>query len=149
MKIYLATDHAGFELKEHIKKYLLTKNYQVEDFGAFEFKADDDYPDFIEKAARKVADDKNSLGIIFGKSGAGEAIAANKVKGIRAVVGFNKENVELAKKHNNANVLSLGSQFMDVNLAEDLVSLFLNTSFTNENRHVRRLEKIKAIEDKN
>ncbi len=149
MKIFLATDHAGFELKESIKKYLLTKNHEVEDCGAFEFKADDDYPDFIIKAAEKVANEKYSLGIIFGKSGAGEAIAANKVKGIRAVVGFNKKNVELARKHNNANVLSLGSQFVSFSLAEELVSLFLNTFFANEERHIRRLEKIKTIEEKN
>ncbi len=149
MKIFLATDHAGFELKEQIKRYLLSKSYQLEDLGAFEFSVDDDYPDFILKAAKKVAMENGSIGIVFGKSGAGEAIVANKVKGIRAIVGFNKENVELAKKHNNANVLSLGSQFININLAEELVSLFINTPFSNEQRHLRRIEKIKTIEKEN
>jgi ribose 5-phosphate isomerase B len=148
MKIYLATDHAGFELKEKIKTYLLEKKYAVEDCGALEFISGDDYPDLIKAAALKVAQNFGSLGIIFGKSGAGEAIVANKVIGIRAIMGFNEENVRLAREHNDANILSLGSEFISAEKARKLVEVFLGTPFSNEERHVRRIEKISEIEGK-
>ncbi len=147
MKIYLATDHAGFELKEKIKSYLLEKNFEVEDCGAFEFDKNDDYPDFISKAAKKTSEDSSSFGIVFGKSGAGECIAANKIKKIRAVLAFSEENVKLAREHNDANILSLGSAFIDEELAKKLVDIFLTTNFTNEERHIRRINKIKEIEN--
>ena len=95
MKVYLAADHAGFKLKEEIKKYLLAKNYTVEDEGAFSFEKNDDYPIFIAKAAEKVGRQQDSLGIVFGKSGTGEEIVANKFKGVRAALGFSEENVRL------------------------------------------------------
>lgn len=148
MKIYLGTDHAGFDLKEKIKSFLLEKAFEVEDCGAFKFDNNDDYPDFVEKAAVKTSQDSSSFGIIFGKSGAGECMVANKIKGIRAVLGFNKENVELSRLHNNTNVLSLGSMFVDEELAKGLIKIFLETKFTNEERHVRRVNKIKEIEEK-
>lgn len=148
MKIYLGTDHAGFELKEKIKSYLLEKNYEVEDCGAFEFDKNDDYPDFISKAAVKTSEDSQSFGIIFGKSGAGECIVANKIKNIRAILGFNTENVRLAREHNDANVLSIGSGFVDEETAKELITIFLQTQFTNEERHIRRINKIKEIENK-
>lgn len=146
MKIYLATDHAGFELKEKIKSFLLEKHFYVEDCGAFEFDKNDDYPDFISKAALYVSKNPDSRGIIFGKSGAGECIVANKIKGIRAVLGFNKENIMLSRLHNDANILSLGSGFVNEESARELISLFLETKFTNEERHVRRINKIKELE---
>lgn len=90
MKVYLASDHAGLELKDKIKIYLEGAEYEVVDCGAFDFDKDDDYPDFITAAAEKVSKDEGSLGIVLGKSGAGEAIVANKIKGIRAVLGFNR-----------------------------------------------------------
>lgn len=148
MKIYLGTDHAGFELKEKIKSYLLEKNFQVEDCGAFEFDKNDDYPDFVSKAAVKTSEDFQSFGIVFGKSGAGECIVANKIKNIRAVLGFNMDNVRLAREHNDANVLSIGSGFVDEKTAKELVMIFLQTQFTNEERHIRRINKIKEIENK-
>lgn len=147
MKIYLGADHAGFELKEKIKSYLQETGYEVEDCGAFSFDKSDDYPDFIAKAAVGVSKDQGSMGIIFGKSGAGECIVANKIKGIRAILGFNQENVELARLHNDANVLSLGSAFVNIDAAKDLVKIFLETQFSNEERHKRRIEKIKEIEN--
>lgn len=147
MKIYLGTDHAGFELKEKIKSFLSEKGFEVEDCGAFEFNKDDDYPDFIAKTAINVSDNPDSRGIIFGKSGAGECIAANKIKGIRAILGFSKENVVLSRLHNNANILSLGSAFVNEELAKDLVGTFLETQFTNEERHIRRVNKITKIEN--
>jgi ribose 5-phosphate isomerase B len=149
MKVYLATDHAGFELKEKIKSYLLEKGFEVEDCGAFEFDKNDDYPDFISKAAKKTSENPTSRGVILGKSGAGECIAANKVKKIRAVLGFNTENVRLAREHNDANILSLGSAFVDEELAKSLVNIFIATKFTNEERHVRRIEKIANMENGN
>lgn len=147
MKIYLATDHAGFELKEKVKKYLLSKNYDIKDCGAFEFNKADDYPDFVKSAALKVSEDKGSFGIVLGKSGAGEAIVANKIKGVRAVLCFNSENAKLAREHNDANVLSLGSGFVDFEKAKELIEAFLETPFSNEERHIRRVKKITEIEN--
>jgi ribose 5-phosphate isomerase B len=147
MKIYLGADHAGFELKETIKTYLLGKNYEVEDCGALEFNKTDDYPDFISKVALNVSRDPYLFGIIFGKSGAGECIVANKIKGVRAVSGFTKKNVELSRIDNDANILSLGSMFISANFAKELIEVFLNTKFSNEERHLRRINKIKIIEN--
>ena len=146
MKVYLATDHAGFEFKQNLKTFLQTKDYDVEDCGAFELDPDDDYPDFIAPAAQKVAQNPGSFGIVLGKSGAGECIVANKIKGIRAVLGVSEQNVRLAREHNDANVLSLGSEIVDEQTAKQLVELFLNTPFSNEERHIRRIEKIKQLE---
>jgi len=146
MKIYLATDHGGFNLKEAIKAYLTSHKYDVEDCGAFTYEKSDDYPDFISIAARKVAYDRNSRGVVFGKSGAGEAIVANKIGGIRAILGFSKENVVLSREHNDANILSLGSAFVSEEFGKKLVQLFLDTRFTGEERHIRRIEKIAEIE---
>lgn len=146
MKIYLATDHAGFDLKEQIKDYLLQQKYEVEDCGAFSFEKNDDYPLFIAKAAEKVSEDPNSRGIIFGKSGAGEEITANKLKNVRAIIGFNDENVKLSREHNDANILSLGSEFLTFEKAKELVKIFLTTPFSNDVRHKRRLDEIAEIE---
>lgn len=146
MKIFLGTDHAGFELKEKVKKHLLDKGHEVEDCGAYAYDKDDDYPDFIYKAAKGVSGNPGSTGIIFGKSGAGELVVANKVKGVRAVLGMRRENVLLARDHNDANILSLGSEFVDGAKAAEFVDLFLETPFSGEERHVRRINKIKKIE---
>ncbi len=147
MKIYLASDHAGFSLKEGIKRFLLEGGYEVEDFGAFSYHKDDDYPLFIEKAAEKVSREEGSLGIVFGKSGTGEEIAANKIRNVRAFTGVDRENVILARQHNNANVLSLGSEFVTLEKAKELVGLFISTPFSNKPRHIRRLDEIAQIEE--
>jgi ribose 5-phosphate isomerase B len=149
MKIYLGTDHNGFELKEKIKIYLTEKGFEVEDCGAFELDKNDDYPGFISKAAIKTSQDPLSFGIVLGKSGAGECMVANKINNIRAVLGFSKENVELSRLDNNANILSLGSMFVDEGLAKQLIKIFLETKFTNEERHVRRIGEITNIENDN
>ena len=146
-KIILATDHAGFELKEEIKKFLTEEGYEVEDIGAFEFDKKDDYPDFIVPAAKKVASDSNNKGIIFGASGQGEVIAANKIKGIRAAL-YNSGNIEIVKlsrTHNNANILSLGARFLTKEDAKKAVKLWLETDFSQEERHKRRIKKIDSI----
>ena len=146
MKIFLATDHAGFEFKENLKAFLHEKGYEVGDCGAFEYDKDDDYPDFISVAARKVSENPDSFGVVLGKSGAGECIVANKIKGIRAVLGVSEQNVRLAREHNDANVISLGSELIDFERAKKFVELFINTPFSNEERHKRRIEKIKQLE---
>lgn len=153
MKIYLAADHGGFDLKELIKNYLTEKGPDIEDCGNFEKVEGDDYPDWISKGAKKVSADSSpaspaggSLGIFFGRSGAGECIVANKIKNIRAVVGFNKENVELSKAKNNANVLCIGADFTNFEQAKEFIDIFLSTPFSNEERHIRRINKIKILE---
>src|SRR3989338_4203063 len=142
-KIFLAADHAGFEMKEFIKKSL-EKNYQVEDCGAYSYDAEDDYPKFMLKAAKKVASDKSCKGIIFGGSGQGEAIVANKVKGIRAAVynSNNPEIIKLSRTHNDANILSIGARFIGKEHALNAAKLWLSTEFSNEPRHKRRLKQI-------
>ncbi len=146
MKVYLGTDHAGFQLKEEIKRFLAELGNEVEDCGALSLDPTDDYPDFCAEAARKVAANPGSMGFVFGKSGAGEAMVANKIDGIRATLGVNEENVKLTREHNDANVLSLASIFYDNETAKKLAKLFIETPFSGEERHQRRIDKIKQIE---
>ena len=140
--IVLATDHAGFELKEHVKRFLSKKGYNIKDFGALEYDALDDYPDFILPAAKYIAEHK-LIGIIFGGSGQGEAIAANRIKGIRAAVFYNgpDEIVELSRLHNNANILSIGARFVSNQEVEKVIELWLSTNFE-EGRHEKRINKL-------
>ena len=148
-KIFLGTDHAGFELKEEIKKSLQKEGYKVEDQGAFSYDEKDDYPEFIFKAAKKVSENQGSKGIIFGGSGQGEAIVANKVPGIRAVVYYgNKDVITLSRAHNDANILSIGARFVSKKEAIGAVKSWLSTSFSNEERHKRRIYQISKVEEK-
>ena len=144
MQIFLATDHAGFELKEKIKKHLENCGKEFKDFGAFVLNEGDDYPDFVNLCAKAVAGDEGSFGIIFGGSGTGEAICANKTKGVRACVyyGGDLEIVRLAREHNNANILSLGARFLNEKETILAIDTFLNTNFSNDERHIRRINKI-------
>lgn len=146
-KVFLASDHAGFEIKEKVKNFLVQRGDDAQDCGAIEFNSNDDYPDFIKKAADAVSKNSGSFGIVFGKSGAGEAIAANKIKGIRAFLAINEKNVLLARQHNDANVMSIGSELVTEEDLFGLVQLFLETPFSNEERHKRRIEKISQIEN--
>jgi len=147
MKIFLGSDHAGFKLKEKIKIFLKKKKIEFEDLGS-NSKKESDYPDFIIPTAEKVAHTLGSLGIIIGGSGQGEAIAANKVKGIRATVlySYNPKIIRLSKEHNNANVLSLGSRFLTIPQALKSIDLWLKTKFSNDPRHKRRIKKITKYE---
>lgn len=149
MKIYLATDHAGFELKEKIKTYLQKEGYEIKDCGAHTLDPEDDYPDFISKTAKEVSKDPDSKGIILGGSGQGEAIVANKFPNIRAAVyyGGQEQMPSLTRQHNDSNILSLGARFLKEEDAIKAVRLFLDTAFTNEERHARRIEKIKKLEE--
>jgi ribose 5-phosphate isomerase B len=143
MKIYFATDHAGYELKGKLKRYVSGLGHEVHDFGAHEYDGEDDYPDFVTPCAEAVAKDTTSLGIILGGSGQGEAMCANHVQGIRAgvYVGGDIEIVKLLREHNNANILSVGARFVAEDEAEKAVEVFLETPFSNDPRHARRLAK--------
>lgn len=151
-KICLAADHAGYRLKEVIADFLGKKGYTIEDFGSFSAKnPKDDYPDFIIPAAEAVAKSKGrAVGIFLGGTGLGECLAANKVKGIRAVAAFDAFTVRKSREHNNANVLSLGGRTItgDPARAKRLVSLWLKTPFSNAPRHRRRLKKISEYESR-
>ena len=140
--IVLATDHAGFELKEHVKRFLIEKGYDIKDFGALEYDELDDYPDFILPAAKYISEHK-LVGIIFGGSGQGEAMAANRIKGIRAAVFYNGPNeiVELSRLHNNANILSIGARFIGNLEVEKVIELWLSTDFE-YGRHEKRINKL-------
>ena len=143
MKIHLATDHAGLELKDKIKQHLNESGHDVIDHGAYEYDALDDYPDFIFPCAKAVAEDNRSRGIILGGSGQGEAMAANRIKGVRAAVFYNgpKEIIELSRQHNNANILSLGARFMSEEEIYRIIEIWFDTDFE-EGRHQRRIDKL-------
>lgn len=150
MFVYLASDHAGFELKEEIKNYLKNhyQNFEIKDFGAFAFDAADDYPDFINPCIKEFKDkiSTNEVGyaFVFGGSGTGEAICANRFSGVRALVfnGNSLDIVRLARQHNDANVMSFGARFVDVELAKNAAKIFLETKKDESPRHKIRIEKI-------
>lgn len=165
MNIYLASDHTGFAIKEKVKKFLQEQNYTVEDCGAYTLDPQDDYPQFMHRAAESVAKDPhNNRGIIFGGSGQGEAMVANKVKGIRCalfyapavpVQAINNEGtqsedplaiVQLTREHNSANVLSLGVRFIPEEMIYKVISLWLQTPDPTNERHLRRIAQMSDFE---
>lgn len=159
MKIYLACDHAGFRLKGALLEQLPLLGHEVEDCGAFQLDPEDDYPDYVEPLAQKVLGDPGSYGIVCAGSGQGEAMCANRIPGIRAAVfygpmpahealdkegGFSQDGydaVRLSRRHNDANILSIGSRFVSPTQADEAVRTFLTTEFTGDERHIRRLGK--------
>lgn len=150
MKMYLATDHAGFPLKEEIKKYLEEKGQEVYDCGALTLEPGDDYPEYMVKVAENVQKDalhEPSYAIIFGGSGQGEAIVANRFRHVRAIVyaGGNLELVKLGREHNDANVLSIGARFVTTQEAIQAIELFLLTEFAHIERHVDRIIQIEEL----
>lgn len=144
MRIYIGADHAGFKLKEKLIPFLKELGHEVEDKGAFEYNKDDDYPDFIKPVAEAVSEDKETRGIIIGKSGQGEAMCANRVKGARAMVwyGYDVGMLRLSREHNDANILSLGAGFVNNEKAFDAVKYWLETPFSGDERHIRRIAKL-------
>jgi len=142
MKIAIGSDHAGFIYKEQIKKWLIEKGHQVRDFGANSDKSCD-YPDFIRPVAKAVAAGQFERGIVLGGSGNGEAITANRVKGIRCAIAWDLRSARLSRAHNDANVLSLGERMMHISEALEIVELWLNTPFDG-GRHLTRIQKIDA-----
>ncbi len=145
MKIFFASDHAGFELKQQLLAFVRDElSFEVEDCGAFSYDENDDYPDFVEVAARNVNPNPGSRAVVLGGSGQGEAIAANRIPGVRAALyyGGPKEILTLSREHNDANVLSLGARFLDEAEAKEAVRTWLSTEFGGEERHTRRIEKL-------
>ena len=163
MKVYLGTDHAVFELKEAVKKFLQEKGYEVEDCGAYEFDKSDDYTQFITPVAEKINANPEDKGIIFGGSGQGEAMLANKFPKVRAVVFYGPHKpvsaidasgetsedpyaiISLSRKHNNANILSFGARFVTEEEVLKAVEIWLTTEFSGVERHQRRIEKVIEI----
>ena len=144
MKVYLASDHAGFELKGKLIEYVKSLGYEAIDKGAFTLDPADDYPDFISEATREVSNDPDSRAVIIGGSGQGEAIVANRFANVRAAVyyGGNPEIIKLSRDHNDANILSLGARFVSEDEAGEVVKAWLEAPFSNDERHIRRIKKI-------
>ncbi len=146
MRIGLAADHAGFDLKNDIAEELTKADHEVIDLGAHEYNKDDDYPDFAEAIARAIQRNGIDRGILICGSGVGASIAANKLAGIRAGLCHDTYSAHQGVEHDNMNVLVLGSRIVGVELARDLVKTFLGARFSGEERHRRRLEKVRALE---
>jgi ribose 5-phosphate isomerase B len=148
MKIFIASDHAGFELKRFLVERLSLAGHEVKDLGAKSFDTEDDYPDFISLVAKEVSRNPGGAkGIVIGGSGQGEAICANKFYGVRAAVyyGGNTDIVRLSREHNDANVLSLGARFVSPTDGLNATSLWLATAFSGDERHKRRIQKLYNI----
>lgn len=143
-KIFLASDHAGYELKETLQTFLTEEGFDVEDLGPESLTPGDDYPDYCMPLGEKVAQNKGAFGIVIGGSGQGEAMAVNRVKGARATVfyGGNDRVLVASREHNHANVLSLGARFMSVDDAKHATLLWLSTDVSDDVRHVRRIKKL-------
>lgn len=143
-KIFIASDHAGYDLKGILDKHLRDQQHEVVDVGAHTLNPADDYPDYMLPLAKRIASEPGTFGIAIGGSGEGEAMAANRVGGVRAAeyYGGNLDILKLSREHNNANILSLGARFISPDEAKAAVDLWLNTDFSNDERHVRRIEKL-------
>jgi len=150
MRIHIATDHAGLEFSQTLQQHLRQNGHEVIDHGPTEYDALDDYPSFCINAALGVArderDEVEALGVVFGGSGNGEQMAANKVAGIRAALVWNESTAELAREHNNANVISIGARQHTVEEAIRFIDLFIATPFTGDERHVRRIGQLAEYE---
>jgi ribose 5-phosphate isomerase B len=147
MRVFLGTDHAGFELKEHLVSWLRENGHEAVDCGALAYDAVDDYPPFVLRAAQRTAAEPGTLGIVVGGSGNGEAIAANKVKGVRAALVWSEDTAKLAREHNDANVIALGARQHDLATATRFVELFIETSYSKEPRHTRRITMLSDYEE--
>lgn len=146
MRIYLGSDHAGFELKSAIVEHLTKAGHEAVDLGAHTYQPLDDYPPFCIEAGRRVVADEGSLGVVIGGSGNGEQIAANKVAGVRAILAWSIETATLGRQHNNANVISIGGRMHDVPTALSFVDAFIDTDFSHDQRHQRRIDLMSAYE---
>lgn len=146
MRVYLGSDHAGFELKAQLAEALATAGHEVVDVGPAAFDAEDDYPPYCIEAARRVLADAGSLGVVIGGSGNGEQIAANKVAGCRAALGYDVETATLARRHNDAQVIAIGARMHGVVEATGIVNAFLATAFSGAERHARRIRMLDDYE---
>ena len=146
MRVYIGSDHAGYELKTHLVKHLTGLGHEVTDVGAPSYDAEDDYPPYCVEAARRTLADEGSLGIVIGGSGNGEQIAANKVPGIRAALAWNTETATLAREHNNAQVVAIGARMHTAEIAAGIAEAFLATPFSEGERHKRRIGELADYE---
>ncbi|PIR58765.1 MAG: ribose-5-phosphate isomerase [Candidatus Pacebacteria bacterium CG10_big_fil_rev_8_21_14_0_10_56_10] len=146
MTIYLGTDHGGFRLKEEVRRQLEDHGYQLRDCGAFELDPADDYPDFALPLAKLVAGDTDGRGLLLCRSGGGMVIAANKVVGIRAVLVSSPDEARHARQHNNANIISIAADWVDRSELAEIINVFVETPFSQAERHARRLAKIAQYE---
>ena len=146
MRVHLGSDHAGLELKTHLDTWLRDQGHEPVDHGPTTYDADDDYPPYCFAAGEAVVSDPGSLGIVIGGSGNGEQIAANKVAGVRAALAWSLETAELARLHNDANVISIGARMHSSEEATSFVEVFLATSFSRDDRHRRRIALLTAYE---
>ncbi|GGP43103.1 ribose-5-phosphate isomerase [Saccharothrix coeruleofusca] len=146
VRVYLGSDHAGFELKSHLVKHLTAAGHDVVDVGPAVYDAEDDYPPFCIEAARRVVADEGSLGIVVGGSGNGEQIAANKVPGARAALAYSVETAQLARQHNNAQLIGVGARMHSTEEATAIVEAFLATPFSGQERHARRIDMLSEYE---
>lgn len=148
MRVHLGCDHAGFELKEALKEHLVTLGHEPVDHGAVEYVATDDYPPYCLAAAEAVVGEPGSLGVVIGGSGNGEQMAANKVRGARCALAWSVETAELARQHNDANLVSVGARMHDEEAALGIVAAFLATPFSGDPRHARRIAMLSAYEER-
>jgi ribose 5-phosphate isomerase len=146
MRVHIASDHAGFELKAIAITHLENNGHEVIDHGALTYDPQDDYPSFCFEAAQATVNDPGSLGIVIGGSGNGEQIAANKVRGARAALAWNLQTARLAREHNNANVVGIGARMHTSEEALEIIDAFLSEPYSNEPRHQRRIEILADLE---
>jgi ribose 5-phosphate isomerase B len=146
MRVHLGSDHAGFELKAHLAERLTADGHDVVDHGPVEYDPVDDYPPYVMRAALAVVNDPGSLGVVIGGSGNGEQIAANKVSGVRAALAWNDDTASLGREHNDANVVAVGARMHSLDEATRLVLRFLETPFSGDPRHVRRMAMVAEYE---
>ncbi|GAA4706400.1 ribose-5-phosphate isomerase [Phytohabitans rumicis] len=146
MRVYLGADHAGYELKVHLVNYLGKQGYEAIDVGPHAFDPDDDYPAYCLHTGARVVDDPGSLGIVIGGSGNGEQIAANKVAGVRAALAWNTEVAQLARQHNDANVVAIGARQHTIDDATAIVEAFVTSLFSGNERHARRIAQVAEYE---
>jgi ribose 5-phosphate isomerase B len=147
MRVYLGSDHAGYELKVHLVGHLAKQGYEVVDVGPHEFDPDDDYPAFCLHTGSRVVADPGSLGVVIGGSGNGEQIAANKVTGVRAALAWNIDTAQLGREHNDANVVAVGARQHTLDEATAIVDAFLTTAFSGNPRHSRRIAQVAEYEE--
>ncbi|MGC5053775.1 ribose-5-phosphate isomerase [Micromonospora sp. DT48] len=146
MRVYLGSDHAGFELKVHLANHLAKQGYEVVDVGPHAYDPEDDYPAFCLHAGTRVVADPGSLGVVIGGSGNGEQIAANKVAGVRAALAWSVETAQLGRQHNDANVVAVGARQHTLDEATAIVEAFLTTAFSGSERHARRIAQVADYE---
>lgn len=146
MRVHIAADHAGYELKNHLLGWLAENGHEVTDHGAYELDPEDDYPPFCVAAAQAVVAEPGSVGVVIGGSGNGEQIAANKVAGIRAVLAWSVETAELGREHNNANVVAVGARMHTETEATAIIDGFLAAQWSQQNRHQQRINMLTRYE---